>query len=244
MAKNEILAEDRISGRVALVLLLRVVDGRDRLLDGDIVPVEREGEIGDKGGGEHHAARYGERDFRHQLGVAGIGDMDLEARTGDRGIAMRADAEQGPREQLVDERRADVLGNRAAQPYVVVDLAGEAELPGLHHAAGRVVGDAAGGIEVDRLDEAVPEDRHVDFEEAFVLVIMACPLGEVARGEGAGAAELERVALVASAARADTRNRWRPRYGRPAIPRAARPGSRSRTPTGSSTTSPGPRLRS
>ena len=61
-------------------------------------------------------------------------------------------------EQFGDEQEREVIDKavaQLAQADIVVDLAGQAEFPGFDRAAGGIVGDAARGVEVERLDDIV-----------------------------------------------------------------------------------------
>ena len=49
--------------------------------------------------------------------------------------------------------RANVVGPGGAQLDVVIDLAGQAQLPGFDQAAGRIAGEAARGVEIDRFND-------------------------------------------------------------------------------------------
>ena len=129
--------------------------------------------------GQHHAAGDGGRLLRLQVGIAALQRIGADALSA-LGVDERAQDREAGGEQFLQVWGADVERPGAAQADIVIDLAGETQLPGLDQAGGGIAGDAAGGVEVQRLDDVVLEQRRVHFQEAFLHIVLAGEGGEVA----------------------------------------------------------------
>ena len=83
---------------------------------------------------------------------------------------------------------ANVVRHGKAQADIVIDLAGQTQLPGLHQTAGGVAGHTAGHVAVQAFDNAVLDDRDIKFGEAFDHIELAAHRHEVAAAQPAGRA--------------------------------------------------------
>ena len=168
---------------------LKDIAGRDDdALHIDIIPVERHGEARHPMRGQDETGGPGDRIFRLQGRIAcrlgkghrngpAVNVVDLPAGSGD------------DIEQFRQIGGANVEGPGGACTDIVVDLAGEAQLPGFDQPAGRVAGHAAGHVGVQVLDETVLDDRDIEFAVAFNGVVLASHRHEIAAAQRAQGAQ-------------------------------------------------------
>ena len=113
---------------------------------------------------QHHTARDGARNLGPERRIAQH-IVDDRHRQAGLGVGGAAGIDVGRREQILDRWGTNIHRPDGAQLDVLVQLAGETQLPGLDSPGSGIIGGAPGGIEVQRVHEGVLQDRDIDLKE-------------------------------------------------------------------------------